>query len=972
MLTSTTLATLVLLRDKHEASSSETHPSSSYPNPPSSHYHDSSNNPTNLDLFTGSRPKRLPRIFEILVGEIEDTGMVQGLRPRRDRHSKNGNLSEIPLIYKRPPKPSRSKSTKRSKRKGGGEDRGDLNNQNNDSSGWLWIHNKHTHRMNTINEEWEGALRWIAGWGLGNKQTSTTNESSSYSSSEKRRKRQRSSSSSRHHKEITLSDKATLVDDRTADTISAMLNVCVEECMKTDKKDSKKKRGNHDQDKASFGVRLQMYSNHNFQLNQWGGDKSSLLAGIAHVVMFGSIWGIPFLFYYQAFLVLVLLTTIFVFFIYPYKNQLLGLFKNKSNQISYWLDIVGENEESSSSSNQDKNNKHASHSTSTSHHPQHHHQQRHGKKGKKKKQYVHDDHNSHNNNNNFHHRQKTNSSTKIITKDNDFHESSTNHVTQLENVPEEDSFRIKSFELDNNDNDDDIVCETQHDEASQEQQESNHSSPALATVNSISVSLNSTLQLHEMNGADKNWRVIEKTPTKAPSTTQDDPFTLSTSSDNDADAVKGKPIPLSSQQQQHLNQDQSVTAHTYDSKAASHSSSYLHISKTSKKSPNESHSSSSSLRQQQPPPSKQHHSPKSKQHHPQSHFMTTKEKYAPSSLKQKQMASTATTTTLSVRGSSSKQELQQQKHFSVPTDQQREEASRQLLEFQMLQVSKLIQQKTKNGVIGGGTSSADSSLSTPLFQRRSRNNTTSDVDCTTNTNGRNSLLEDWTSGKNILISPSSDATTASQHHFSLFREDVPFHHQDDNEPMSIRGDSIGGGRGTMESTSLFDFPGEHLSGDELLLSNMLDEDEEEDEGGDLGNNDMKHTYPSNDNNSNHQQQSEDTLPSFNISTMSTDVIGPLGFSRTVMGTNSVSLGYSSFMMGTTTNNHIKDGAVVGNNNSSNGNNGGIGVDTSDWSTSSSVAAATASSYSWVSSTTAGGECCDNSVNNTLDAGNVWS
>jgi len=604
LLTSTTLATLFLLRDSNISDRDR---------------QESYGNIQNHDLSKGSRPTRLPPIFETLVGEIEGIGLEYN--KKKGDSVRNTKIRASSHSHAMERKTDASITASRE---------------------IVWSKMKNRHRMQNLNDEWEGALRWIAGWGLGN------NENLTQSVSETRKgRRQRSNTKA-------INDQSETNSLEGSGTVSAMLDVCVDECMR--------KKSSHPVSDDRIKTRNKEY----IVLSSLGSN--------------GSIQS-----RLKVILIALTIALAFAYLFLSSKSKLIDSLIDKSHQVSYWLAVVGEND--TGDGNKSKKN-----------------QQRHkhvGKKGRKKKglNYLYD------------HSRKKNSSDKSENKKPSFVPENIQESNQKQNRIDF-AFADTVHAVIEPSKQDKLIDKSIPDEIVME----NH----LSKINDSSPSDISAVSQDFDNKEDK-WHVIERNSSKTPA--------LLSVKDPEA-CVKGKPIQLrpfmdsSSCMKPSLSGELQMSMllsqnYTNESNLSPPKSTGMNRSKASVKSP-----------VQNPI--------------------------------QKPFSSGCNAISLSAFTIPKRKQTK----LTIPTDKQREEASRLLREFQLAQISKLRQKR--------GIFSLDD---------------TEKIDFT--------KVLDWM--------PQKSSENHSRYKFvsPLIQNYVE---DDANIP--------------------FEFPGEHLSGDELLLSNMLDDDDD--------------------------------------------------------------------------------------------------------------------------------------------------
>jgi len=721
LLTSTTLATLFLLRENNGIERGH-----------QDHYRSNQSQ----DLSSESRPKRLPRIFEILVGEIEGIGL------EHENNELNNIGNNISSINER-----RSTLTIATKNK-------DV----------VWSDAKEKHRMITLNNEWEGALRWIAGWGLGSNEDNWEKSQSSNDGRKGKAKR------NRYDKEMDTYDHPQSKGNDGTGTISVMLNVCVEECLKKNSSSSYKEEDMEHVDRKKH-----------FQF------KPKTI--VKRIYPFFTLFFYERFSFSQCLIIVISMSSsisMWHFFTFNQKKRDALMHEKRSNQVSYWLSIMGENEKFN-----DKNLKKTL-----------------IRKTHKRKKRV---------NSNFNSAKTKSGSCKNDCQESDSSLRSNLYPAEVPDIRKEILPRkSKGGELIQNS----FVQAKKHDKSLHKHQTQIYNE----LPRQISF-CRSDFNCNKSEAVENKWQVIEKNPSKG--------FHSLTLEDTQS-CVKGKPI--------QCNTNNADDSFSFPKTLKSNVSGEIYIPTR--------HVEASFCSPIISGPKLQDQDNLSG-----GIFLEGTETFFRRNIK-------GTLSSGFGQNSFTDYSLSHyNKTLSIPTNKQREEASRQLREFQMAQVSKLIQKK--------------SLIRIPPVEE----------------NGLSLLVcrsLDWDSGNTIL-------TTRKEYQPSKFR----ISEQEDLD-------------------AVFEVSSEHLSGDELLLSNMLDEDEEELE--------LSNSVKKTQKEINHDS-----------TFVSLDVMKSLG-SLTGGTSHNRSNGYSLFRY----------------------NN--IGKKDSDKVQSSDVAA-TSSLYSWGSS-----EHCSSY---TLDTGNVW-
>ena len=716
LLTSTTMATLLLLRDNNQSERNRI----------------DQRKGTQNDVATGLRPERLPRIFEILVGEIEGIGHEHFSESGKN----DGNYEGEKILLKNRQSSSITIS---------------------DNTTIIWSKKKNRHRMTTLNDEWDGALRWIAGWGL---QNNTTNERKKQASSESRK---RSRGRSKYKDDVYVSSRSIDYNHDGVSTISAMVDLCVDECIQKlnspldNREDSYRSNNN--------GTRRSKI----WQFTSKVGEERFIL--LQHKLVFHLVFGG------------------LIFFLFDGLNSkyhFTRLIIQKPNQVSYWLAIVGENE---------------NHEIEKSKKSKQRQKGQGGKKGRKKKAVI-----AHNRS--LDRRDENRPSNKHI-------KGQTQAYSTL-NCKGHNTGGLISNDV------------SQHNQSSMKNEKCENSQKIEKGQTTLQLKTNKVRSDGDLDSEPdiqgNKWQVIDNSTSKN---------SHQQICDEKISCIRGKPI-LSSKD------SNSFLSIPFLSQSFEFS---LNDQIVTHKSNDEFSKSRSNLI-----------GPKTKR--------LSKNDYIPTPIQEPSY------NWLSYNSIPSLVLSNQSKNLRIPTDAQREEASRRLREFQMAQVAKLVKKKT--------------SASNLTYREVCRDDS------------HNVKKIDWNSSFPILSSPTSYSSNLLE--FSKDHEvDAPI-----------------------------DISGECLSGDELLLSNMLDEDDE-------------------DGSINCSLQSSAAKEDGNVmqhdcnTATRADTLSPLE-------SLSLRLGVSSAF----------ECSVVGNKD--------VGNSDSDWSQSSSVAA-TSVSYSWGSS--------ESGKSFTVDAGKLW-
>jgi len=220
---STALATsavdaLFLLQDSHNESSAERRQASGDGSRNDSNQKqriDHNGRNTNfVEDETSLTPIQLPPLIETLIGTVDDQNTYTELYGRRRRKGTNK------IIRKEGPKKSKTSATSSQRRRGDRSASDTVQIAAAAAAAAVWSDSARIwgrHRMRALNEEWDSALRWIAGWG---QQHETGNHAAGNSFQQTQRGRGKNGASS-----------YTIERDGTAEDFSLLFDTCVDECL---------------------------------------------------------------------------------------------------------------------------------------------------------------------------------------------------------------------------------------------------------------------------------------------------------------------------------------------------------------------------------------------------------------------------------------------------------------------------------------------------------------------------------------------------------------------------------------------------------------------------------------------------------------------------------------------------------------------------------------------------------------------